>query len=429
MLKHFSRLEAYHIVTLAAWGSRVVQAIAQLVMITFLTKLLDVTEYAAYVLITGLIGWYMLVDFGLGISLQNTISEFRARGENFGHHSILAQILLLGSFGLFCIIMYAFNGLLSMHFLSSIHIEENKYIAFYWATIMMGATAIFSASYKIWYAEGKGHWSNILPAIASMISLGGLYGLSQQDSLEYPLLYALITYLLPLAAFPMIIFIYRFGHSFKDLVWDTTIIKHLIKRGMDFFVFGVLAALVLQIDYLILSQVCSAEEIIAYNVLSKVFGLGFFVYNALLLALWPVIAEKIARREWNDVIGFIKKYIPYGILFIITFTCFLVLIFPYILPLLIQNTHIIIAPMLILIFGLYYMLRVWSDTYAMILQSMNDLKPLWYSVPFQAAISAGAQIYLATLYGIYGIVIGLCLSFILTVAWYLPVKVKTHSKI
>lgn len=424
---HKIKLEKYHLVTLVAWGSRIVQALAQIMMIALLTQILEVEEYTAYILITGLLGWYMLADLGVGISLQNTISELKAKHTDFNNHIVLAQIILLVLFGFFCLAIYGVSDIIASYFLENLTINESKNHAFFWATIMMTATAIFSASYKIWYAQGKGHWANIIPAIAALISLAAFYVIQQAGPQNSLLFWTLTAYLLPLAALPMFFFIRQFSKNIQFFTWDIQIAKFLIKRGSHFFIFGLLAAIVLQVDYLVMSQSCSSLEIISYSALSKIFGLGFFVYNALLLALWPVIAEKIAINQWEAVREMIKKYLPMGIIFIILFTITLIFTVPYLLPFLIRNTHIVIAPTLILLFGFYYILRVWTDTFAMVLQSMSDLKPLWYSVPFQAVISATAQIYLAKIYGIYGIVMGLSLSFLLTVVWYLPAKVKAHS--
>ncbi|WP_422824300.1 polysaccharide biosynthesis C-terminal domain-containing protein [Xenorhabdus siamensis] len=81
-----------------------------------------------------------------------------------------------------------------------------------------------------------------------------------------------------------------------------------------------------------------------------------------------------------------------------------------------------------LLFAAYFSIRVWSDTYAMLLQSMNELKPLWLIVPFQATLSFGLQWYLAGKFKIYGILIGLIISFILTVVIFLPIFYRKKVK-
>jgi O-antigen/teichoic acid export membrane protein len=425
-MKNKIKIESYHLTTLGAWGARIVQAVAQIMMITLLTQILGVEEYTAYILITGLVGWYTLADLGIGISLQNTISELKAKNKDFKSHILLAQIILLFFLFVFCLIMFWVSDVIASHFLENLNIQENKNNAFFWAGVMMVGAAIFSASYKIWYAEGKGHWANIIPAIASIISLVAFYIIQQIAPKNNQLLWTLTAYLLPLAVLPMFFFARQLINGIHLLVWDMQVIRFLIKRGAHFFLFGLLATVVLQVDYIVISQSCSSQEIIAYNTLTRIFGLGFFVYNALLLALWPIIAEKIAREEWSDTIKIIKKYLPMGIVFMALFAVFLIFSMPHILPILIKNSHVAVTPSLILLFGFYYIIRVWTDTFAVVLQSMSDLRPFWVTVLPQALISIVAQIYLAKIYGIYGIILGLSLSFILTSVWYLPMRVKSH---
>jgi O-antigen/teichoic acid export membrane protein len=74
----------------------------------------------------------------------------------------------------------------------------------------------------------------------------------------------------------------------------------------------------------------------------------------------------------------------------------------------------------LMIIGIYQMLRVWTDTFAMVFQSMSLLKPFWIIVPIQSAISLGAQIVFVPSFGLYGIYIALICSFVLTVSWFLP---------
>ncbi len=54
--------------------------------------------------------------------------------------------------------------------------------------------------------------------------------------------------------------------------------------------FSSLSIIVLQTDYIVMSQL-SAADIIKYTVTMKIFGLMFFIYTAVLQALWPVCAE------------------------------------------------------------------------------------------------------------------------------------------
>ena len=79
----------------------------------------------------------------------------------------------------------------------------------------------------------------------------------------------------------------------------------------------------------------------------------------------------------------------------------------------IQNTTIIL-------FGLYFCIRVWSDTFSTLLLSINKVNIFYLYVPIQAGISFLLQYNLGLKIGINGIVLALIISFLLTAFWILP---------
>lgn len=410
-------------VALASWASRIVQVVSQLLMITYLTRILAVEQYAVYVLLTSLMTWYMLIDLGLGFSLQNTISEMRSHKKNYHNYIATAFLAVLCLLLVFILCFYFLSSLISFYFLENFDVVENKGDLFFIsASLMMGAAA-FNIIYKVWYAIGLGYLSSIVPAIASVISLLGLYILATYYSGEMSLYLALIVYLTPIMVLPAMFFIIILYKNIKGFFIDRDVFNYLFGRGVGFFVFSMMAAIVLQIDYIIMSQMLESIDIVLYSVVTKYFALGLFVYNALLLALWPVIAEKISKGHWADVAGYLKTYIPMGMVFMVLFTFVSVFVLEDVTQMLIKNTKLDIPVLLILVFGVYYLLRVWTDTFAMVLQSMSNLKPLWTIVPIQAVLSVILQVYFTNIYGIYGILYGLIVSFALTVSWYLPKKV------
>ena len=145
------------------------------------------------------------------------------------------------------------------------------------------------------------------------------------------------------------------------------------------------------------------------------------------------ISEKISSKENYHVIeGMVRKSLPVGMLFMIIFTGFIVVFGEYIYRYLIRNIEVNISPVLVVIFGLYFLIRVWTDTFTMILQAGNNLKPLLTIVPIQAFVSVSLQIFLSMKYGVYGLLMGLIISFLCTVFWYLPYSshqfLKVNSK-
>ncbi|HCP8418079.1 TPA: polysaccharide biosynthesis C-terminal domain-containing protein, partial [Escherichia coli] len=73
-------------------------------------------------------------------------------------------------------------------------------------------------------------------------------------------------------------------------------------------------------------------------------------------------------------------------------------------------------------------IRAWCDTYAVLLQTMNSMKPLFIIVPIQALINFILQWYFISILSLTGILIGSIISFLCTVAIYLPYKFNQQIK-
>lgn len=425
-------IPAHMLVAASAWVSRIIVASSQLVCIKLLIDTLGIERYSIFSVIIGLSGWFLLGDFGISTSIQNFISEKRAMNQKYQDWIITGAILIVA----FSVILVSFFYFVSQYFgaillkeYSSLLIEQKK-ILFFYTSVVLILTNMGNLVYKVWYAEHKGYLSNIAPAIASILGLVLVYGVSR-FSFNYfdRLFYTIMAFLVPNFAVGIVSFIYwlKKVNCFRVNFY---IIKQVMQRAKKFLFFNVMAAGVLQIDYIIMSQTLQAQEIVVYNIATKIMNLIFFVYSAVLLALWPVCAECLAKGQWESVLSKIKKYIGLGSGFIGIASVILIAIMPNIVYILSPNNQIYIPGPFILLLGLYFILRVWTDTFTMILQSVNCLRPFWILVPFQALLSLGFQWLFSTAYSYYGIICGLIVSYLLTVVWGLPVmlyKIKESS--
>jgi O-antigen/teichoic acid export membrane protein len=421
-------IEGHVLVTVSAWLSRIVTVLAQLYSIRILIDYLGVNQYAVFALLTGLAGWFMLADCGTGVSVQNHISERRAHNQSCdeliamgGLLAILFSVLTI--FALFFISPYVAPVLLKQF--SFLSIDEKERLFFLSGALSI-ATGIGGVSYKIWYGLQKGYLSNFVPAVAAVMSVIMLM-LLKDVSNESRLYFSLAVFMAPTALLPLLVLVLQVRRNIKSLGASYGILaKLIIKRALHFWIFSLLAAGVLQVDYIVIAQLLSSYDITVYNIATKVFVLVFFFYNALLFALWPVIAESIAKGEWRAVWRNTKQSIIFGTAAMFIGTMLLVWLMPVAVGVLAPKEAIIIPVGFILLLGVYQVIRVWTDTFAMLLQSMNAMTPFWILVPFQALASVGLQWVLVSHYGIYGAIWGLIGSFLLTVAWGLPLAVKRN---
>jgi O-antigen/teichoic acid export membrane protein len=243
------------------------------------------------------------------------------------------------------------------------------------------------------------------------------------------LILTLAAYLLPSAMAALVSLLLIVIRSRHSCPFDVRRLFALYKRAAGFFFLSISAAFVLQVDYLVISQFLSPQMVAAYAVIAKIFAFVFVLYNAALQSIWPICAEKIVRHEWNVVRQLIVSYLALGFFLVCVFTGVIIWKGQLITAILAPNTGIIISPTLAFSFGFYYLIRIWADTLAMVLQSMNKLLSLWIAVPVQGFLSASLQWYLVPRYEILGVIAALVLSFLLTVAWVFPAIIAHEFRI
>lgn len=364
----------------------------------------------------------MLADMGIASSLQNFISEHRAHDQNYQDYVAVAGIfsLLMGFVFLVLLIFVATPTsaviLKGFSFLP----QAEKTRCFFMVGIVSITTCIGSITYRIWYAEQKGYLANIFPAAASLLSLAGIM-LVAKLSTDNHLFWSLAAAYLPPALLPAIAFSRQLLLSIRSAPpFKKEVFLFLVRRGLKFWGFALMSAGVLQVDYLVMSQYLEPRQIVVYNFATKIYALVFFIYSALLSAIWPVCAEAVSRKDWDLVKRYIRKYSIMGISIVAVSTLLLLYSMPTIVRVLAPRELITVPALFILVLGGYQMLRIWTDTYGMVLQSMSYLRPFWLYIPFQVIINIMLQWLLVPLIGIYGVILGLTGSFVVTAVWVLP---------
>lgn len=416
----FSRIPRHILVAMSAWGSRVVIAAVQLTLIRVSVQGLGTESYAVFAVLYALSGFYLLSDLGLGFSVQNSISERRALGNEYGRLLRFAVLCALALFSLEALLLFSASGWAGSHVLKQFVFLSygRQRLLFFTAGILLLANGSGQVAYRIWYAEQRGYLSNILPAVAQVAGLLCVLvclRLRLQPAIEW----SLFAYLAPTACVALVSLAWLALRR-KGSCSDSVVASELFRRAVGFGIFNLTAAVVLQVDFLIISQFLPPHQILVYSVISRIYAFVFVIYSSALLALWPVCTELATRNEWKALRHHLNRYMALGCLFVLAFTVILIWKSNLVVGLMAPNTGATIPGLLILAFGGYYLIRVWTDTFAMALQSMTILLPLWISVPIQASLSVALQWYFVPRFGLYGVLMGLVGSYIFTVAWVLP---------
>jgi O-antigen/teichoic acid export membrane protein len=419
-------LQPHQWVILSSWISKVVTAVIQIAVIRLMIERVGVDVYAGVALLTGLAGWYALADFGIGNSLQNHISENRARGLSSDGFICSGLFLAIVALLILTVIQFfAAHWLGPLLLKSVVSISDEERISSFRVFGQISLLGVVGGLvYKIWYATQRGYLANVLPALAALAGYVAVQQVSATESSDM-LLWCVIAIVGPAALLPLP---FALNQAYKAWRQGGRVSRHNIRelssRAAMFTGLAFMAAVVLQLDYIVISQFLPAADIVVYSVTMKIFSTAFFVYYSVLQAFWPLLTEYISKGDWPAVRTQVRGLLLRGVGFMVACTICVLLFERQILVLLAPKTSLQISAPVILLVGLYFSVRIWTDTFSTVLSSMSRIGPLLRWVPVQAVISVGLQIYLTPRFGIAGMVIALIAAFLMTVSWVLPRQVS-----
>jgi O-antigen/teichoic acid export membrane protein len=423
------RVPTVWLVAGGGWVGRGLQVAAQLLAIRILMQDLGTAGYGVFAVAASLTGWLLLSDFSLGISIQNFISERRATGGEAEDIVFTGALLSLLPAALVALLAVVAGPWLSARLLGGFaFLSADDRTAVFRAVALPGVgTALGGVVYRIWFAQHRGYLSNLLPAAGTAAGTAAIWVMARTGS-GGSIAASTFAYYLPLALFPMAALAVATLRAGRRHRFDRALVRPLLARAGRFWISGLLAAAVLQVDFIIMARVLPVHEIVVYSVASKLFALILFVYAALLLALWPVCAEAIARADWGAVDRTVRRYMLFGAGFTLVAGAGVLLLNGLVVRLLAPGLGTALPLAVIGLFTLYTLVRVWTDTFSTVLQSMNDLTVLWAVAPAQSLCSIALQWLGARWFGLPGVIGGLIGCFLLTAAWALPLRLYQHRR-
>lgn len=407
---------------ITGWIARALVIILSLVNSRLLIELVGVEGLAVQSILISLATWIVLLNFGVPAAVQNMISRYRAEGKDYERLKQTASNVILLIFAAFSPLVIGL-GITVKHFVLSRYPEvaTTTVILFCMGLFIAGLSALFN---QILYAEQRGHWPNVYPAINALCITGCLIAFRSLSisNINIVLLVFVIANIV-VAAFAILQ-----AKVFRTWCLDRQILAEIWHDCRGFALFAFLAAGVLGIDYLVMSRILSAQDIAVYNICQRVFMTLFSVHAIILTSAWSGVSETLFAKEW----GLARKRISHLLLIgggLIVVLGGIVMISMDKIAELISHSKITVVPItLTFLFLVYMLLRIWSDTFAMALLSCNETSVLNRYVPFQAAISIIAQIWLGSKFGTTGIMSGLIISFLATAVWILPRAFYTFTR-
>lgn len=423
--------EPARITVLAGWTSRLVVAAVQFTAIRILTQSLGIEGYGAYAIVTGLLAWFLMADLGFGSSLQNHIASRRVAGESFDD-AILTTTIFLTLVTIVIVLTIAlcapWAGPWLLEGFGNIAPREAG-LSFFWFGSLASATAAANIVLRIYFGLHRGYIAHAISASAALTGLL-LLALTTWMDPAAKLAWSIATFYLPgwfipSAAIVRYVWRERLIHNVSPPI-SGGVLRQLMVSARWFLLFSVLGALTLNVDFIILSRTVSAEDVSAYSVYAKVYVLVITLFGSMVSAYWPQSSELILERRFVELRAIIRRIILFGGMMLGCVSLGLFVFRSLISDLLSPDTPLTLDVWLIPAFAVYMLLRIWAETYSMVILSAGRAWVQCTIMPVQAAISLGLGYLAALHYGSIGLVFAIAASYLVTTGWFLPFYVETR---
>lgn len=415
--------------TIAGWGSRIFISACQLLQVRLLSYHLGIDNYAAYTIITGLAGWFALSDFGFGRPLQNRISELRLAGEDYAPVVMSTAVFVAFGGAAIILLLLLLSGLIGPFLLRKLSTvaQHQAMLAFAVYSVMGVALAVSSLIYRVLFAEHEGYWVYAMNAASALVVVIGIYILSFVG--HFSLVLALITAVLPTVLFPAAALGVRLTSICRSAPLEGIRryinVEEVKKVGViaKHFLWCSLAAVsVNNIDVIVISQYFNSRDIVLYSVSLKLYGLIFVLLNNFMQASYPEFTELLLKGDRRRLLRLIAVCLGLGSV-TIAMGSFVLMMFPHtVMDLILPAQNVQLTLSVIAVFSFYWLVRVWCDSFATLVQSSSNMKYFSLVATVQALLNAILMIGGARYYGLVGMVLGSAFSFVLTVGWSLPTQ-------
>lgn len=436
-------MRGFLVTTGSAWLSRLLLAGAQVYTIPLLVRMLHTEEYAAHVLLAALAPWFLLADLGLGTALQNYVARFfgtAGPSNQVTNRWMNRAAAICAGVAAVLLISSPLTAPLLFNNFSELPVADQPKL-FSLAALLYICGTLGNVAYKAWYAMEEGWRANVATGLAGLATLSTIHLLPWFEP-GHRLYAAICITVGPQAVIGMIAFLFcRFRPASASLPSESAAMAHaagheeaeiqglvLWKTALNFLGFNLMAVMILNVDYLLIARLLTPEDIVMYGLITRIFGLFWMLYSTALQALWPICTRLLHAHEHGRAIVAVKRMLVSGLVGLVVFVAACVSGIEPIFRLLTAQKVAAPAVPLLLAFALYYAIRVWTDTFAMVLQSQNKLGAFYRSTPVQVLLSIGLQAALIPMYGLSGALLGLMGSYLLTVTWILPRHVRPLLK-
>jgi O-antigen/teichoic acid export membrane protein len=377
--------------------------------------------------ITAVVGWLQFTNLGIGLGLQNALTEETAKGNSKAQRELISTaVLSLVGIGLVLLTV----GLVAFPHIPWTNVfrpTTNRFVAeIPWTVLVVFfgfvSTIVLGFVNPIYAARQELHIGGMQAMVTSVLMLLGTF---IAVHFRWGLLGITICTIGVTALMQWSFALWTlYGRGILELRprWSSVTRAagaRVYSTGICFLILQICNIAFFQIDAFLITRFLTVDEVTPYSVAQRIFLQTAGLFAIVTGSLWAAYGNAKAQGDFAWIRRTHGKMVRVFVLFFGLLSVLMILVGRHLLALWVGPAA---APGTFLIAGvaLYFCAREWTALHAMLLNGLNVIRPQVWNLALTAVLTLGLDLLLVKRLGPVGLAIGGSLAFLSTGVWYLP---------
>ncbi len=382
-----------------------------LVLVPLTLHAISSVEYGVWLTISSFIGWFSFFDIGLGNGLRNKFTEAMAKNDRETARQYVSTTYALLTVIVLVMTVLFFIANAFIRWTSVFNADEA--LASQLNILLPVVFLLFALQFVIQListvltADQRPAVSNFLGLLGSIITLGGIYLLKIYS------VPSLLTVGIIFTAAPVLVLIiahlYFYSTRYSTLTPSIKFVrlsyaKDLGNLGGQFFIIQIAVLILFSTSNMIIAQYLGPQEVTAYNIALKYFGVLNSVFVLIANPFWSAITDAYHQNDTEWIRRSIRKLI--GVWMLLTMSAVVMLAAADTVYQLWIGDAVTVPFSVSLAMTVFVVLSNWNSIFAAFLNGTGKIRLQLYSAAVVSFINIPLSIYLTQLYGLPGVIIG-----------------------
>lgn len=340
---------------------------------------ISTSEYGIWLTISSIIGWFSLVDIGLGTGLRNRLAESLAKNDYIlAKKYVSTTYLSLGlCVGVLFVCLISVNRYINWSLLLNQPQDIN-----YLLTKTMYIVLSFLGVRLVVQLIGVVLTAHLLPAVATAINTFSnvciliiIWILSKTMSGNLSIL-AFVLSSIPVFMYILVslfLFLGKYKHIAPSLKYfDKKLVGSLMKLGIGFFFIKISMIILFQTSNILIIHLFTNDDVVVYNVAYKLFSIIFMMFDIIVQPFWTGYTDAWVKKDFVWIKHTIHKLLNIWKI-IMLFAVIILILSPFIYDIWIGG-QVDVPFSLSVCLCLYFICRCYGGTYNMFINGTGKIK-------------------------------------------------------